>query len=144
MQLHTNKILETLDKIPLEHVDNDKSPANTTNIHLTQSIKNSNSITLVLMFCAALILIAAIIINSNRNISTIFYPNDRIYQQRITKKQGDEISNLVHAVANCEGQHYQRIYSEIREITKTQRYREMDVTIYPVVKTILESRLCNK
>ena len=143
MQLNTNKILETLDKIPLEHVNNDKQVPNTTNINLNQSINSNNSITLALIFFAALILTALIIINSNRNIS-IFYPSDKIYQQRITKKQGDEISNLVRAVAKCEGEHYQSIYSEIREITKTQRYREMDSTMYPVVKTILESRLCNK
>lgn len=68
--------------------------------------------------------------------------NQSIHEEVISKKQGDEISALANLVSSCENKHYLDVYNDVRRITKTLRYREMNPEKFPIVKKMLEDRLC--
>lgn len=114
-----------------------------TTINITKcNLGNAQIKSITVILSIALISIMAILLHPYYLVNSNRIDTGVAIKSVITKQQGDEISSFVRIVSKCEKKHYFDIYDDVRKITKTLHYRDMDTIAFRSVREMLINRFC--
>lgn len=132
------KLDEIFSRIKAEPKTAEKSQS--TNIDASKHYQvYNNSYVIICIILSATIITAT---SLHYNIKATVLREQNVPVRIISQQQADEISALVSIVSRCENKHYFDIYDDVRRISKALRYREMSADKFPIVKAMLENRVC--